>query len=73
MRFLSVVADVLLHLVEDDERGREPIPRRQGVGEGGNQLIATDIRNLRVLRLEQRSRRRLRFREGGVRLEQGLG
>jgi hypothetical protein len=70
---LCVTADVLLHLVENDEGQREPAVHGQRIGDRGDQLVVGDVRDLGELGFEQGARRGLRFGESGIGLEQCLG
>ena len=49
----GVVADILLHLVEDDDRAGHLTIGRQGVLKGGNKLVGGNVLRFRELRPER--------------------
>ena len=66
VRAAGVAADVLLHLVEDDDRARNPAARSERILQCVNELVRRDVVGLRKLGAEGRPRFSLAGRESRV-------
>ena len=70
---VGALSDVLLHLVEDDDRAGHLAAGSQGVLQGGGELVDGDVGRPRELGPQRLSGLLLAVRETGVRGEQGPG
>ena len=70
---VGVLSDVLLHLVEEDDRAGHPAARSQGVLQGGDERVRGDVRRLRELGAQGLPGLLLAVGEIWIRFKQGPG